>query len=57
MIAAARSQLTTLYSLPEVGFEWAEACVITNLGDRPRAIDSAIPMMWCAPVRESPAAP
>ena len=31
MMAAARSQFTTLYSLPDVGFEWAEACVIDEL--------------------------
>ena len=35
MIAAARSQLTTLYSLPRLGAECAHACVITSSGERP----------------------
>src|SRR5262249_25462895 len=52
-----RIQFTTLYSLPEVGAECAEACAITKAGEKPRFIDSAMLMMWCPPVRESPAAP
>src|SRR5258708_23638080 len=57
MMAAARSQFTTLNSLPLVGAEWAQAWVITKAGRSPRFIDSATDMMWWPPVRESPVAP
>ena len=57
MMAAAWTQFTTLYSLPEVGLEWALAWVMTKAGEKPRAMDSAMLIRWCPPVLEFPAAP
>src|SRR4030081_3168451 len=57
MIAAAWTQLTTLYSLPDVGLECALAWAMTNAAEKPRTIDSAMLIMWWPPVFELPAAP